>query len=85
MEPLQRDVVANGLHHRVLEWDRGGRTTVFCLHGFLDSAWAFFEVAPRLARAGFHAVAPDLRGFGDSEQVGAGGHRGSRSARFSPE
>jgi pimeloyl-ACP methyl ester carboxylesterase len=74
VEPVQRDVVANGLRHRVLEWDGGGRTTALCLHGFLDSAWAFFEVAPRLARAGFHAVAPDLRGFGDSERVGAGGY-----------
>lgn len=74
MEPVQRDLVANGLRHRVLEWDGGGRTTLLCLHGFLDSAWAFFEVGPRLARAGYHVVAPDLRGFGDSERVGAGGY-----------
>lgn len=74
MEPLQRDVTANGLRLRVLEWDGGGRTTVLCLHGFLDSAWAFFEVGPALAAAGHHVVAPDLRGFGDSERVGAGGY-----------
>jgi pimeloyl-ACP methyl ester carboxylesterase len=73
MEPTLRDVQANGLRHRVLEWDGGGSTTVLCLHGFLDSAWAFFEVAPRLATAGFHVVAPDLRGHGDTDRVGAGG------------
>lgn len=74
MEPLERDLVANGLRHRVLEWDGGGRGTVLCLHGFLDSAWAWMEVAPALARAGHHVVAPDLRGFGESERVGAGGY-----------
>jgi len=74
MEPTERDVVANGLRHRVREWDGGGRTTLLCLHGFLDSGQAFFEVAPALAEAGFHVVAPDLRGFGDSEWVGAGGN-----------
>ena len=41
MEPSQRDVTANGLRLRVLEWDGGGRTTLLCLHGFLDFAWAF--------------------------------------------
>jgi len=74
MEPVERDLVANGLRHRVLEWDGGGRETVLCLHGFLDSAWAWLEVGPALARAGYHVVAPDLRGFGDSERVGAGGY-----------
>ena len=62
MEPSSRSVVANGLRHHVLEWDGGGRTTVLCLHGFLDLAWAFHRVAPRLAQAGFHVLAPDLRG-----------------------
>ncbi|HEY7726759.1 MAG TPA: alpha/beta hydrolase [Anaeromyxobacteraceae bacterium] len=74
MEPALRDVVANGLRHRVLEWDGGGRDTVLCLHGFLDSGWAWFEVGPALARAGFHVVAPDLRGHGDTEWIGPGGY-----------
>jgi len=74
MEPVERDLVANGLRHRVLEWDGGGQDTVLCLHGFLDSAWAWMGIGPDLARAGFHVVAPDLRGFGDSERVGAGGY-----------
>jgi len=74
MEPSSRSVVANGLRHHLLEWDGGGRTTVLCLHGFLDLAWAFHRVAPRLAEAGFHVLAPDLRGHGETERVGPGGY-----------
>jgi pimeloyl-ACP methyl ester carboxylesterase len=74
MEPTSGTVVANGLRHHVLAWDGGGPTTVLCLHGFLDVGWAFHAVAPALADAGFHVVAPDLRGHGETERVGAGGY-----------
>jgi len=72
--PIHREVVANGLRHHVLEWDGGGRTTVLCLHGFLDLSWGFAPIAPALAEAGYHVVAPDLRGHGDTDRVGAGGY-----------
>src|SRR5512142_1732386 len=74
MDPISRSVIANGLRHRVLEWDGGGGTTLLCLHGFLDFAWAFHRVGPMLAAAGYHVVAPDLRGHGRTERVGAGGY-----------
>jgi pimeloyl-ACP methyl ester carboxylesterase len=74
MEPSSRTVIANGLRHHVLEWNGGGRTTVLCLHGFLDFGWAFHRVGPLLAGAGYHVVAPDLRGHGRTERVGAGGY-----------
>jgi pimeloyl-ACP methyl ester carboxylesterase len=74
MDPSSRTVLANGLRHHVLEWDGGGRTTVLCLHGFLDLSWAFHRVAPALAAAGYHVVAPDLRGHGETERVGKGGY-----------
>jgi pimeloyl-ACP methyl ester carboxylesterase len=74
VQPTSRFVGANGLRHHVLEWDGGGRTTVLCLHGFLDLAWAFHQVAPVLAGAGHHVIAPDLRGHGQTERVGAGGY-----------
>ena len=74
MTPSSRTVVANGLRHHVLEWDGGGPSTVLCLHGFLDLAWAFHRVAPVLASRGYHVVAPDLRGHGETERVGAGGY-----------
>jgi pimeloyl-ACP methyl ester carboxylesterase len=73
-QPTQRDVVANGLRHHLLEWDGGGRTTLLCLHGFLDLSWGFAPIAPALAAAGYHVVAPDLRGHGDTEWIGAGGY-----------
>jgi len=66
VQPTSRSIVANGLRHHLLEWDGGGRSTVLCLHGFLDLAWAFHRIAPRLAQAGFHVIAPDLRGYGRS-------------------
>lgn len=66
--------MANGLRHHLLEWDGGGRTTVLCLHGFLDLGWAYHRVGPALAAGGYHVVAPDLRGHGRTERVGAGGY-----------
>ncbi len=74
MEPTSSTVLANGLQHHVLTWDGGGATTVLCLHGFLDLAWAYHRVAPVLAAAGHHVVAVDLRGHGLTERVGAGGY-----------
>lgn len=74
MEPIERDVVIRGFRHRILEWDGGGQRTLLCLHGFLDFAWSWHEVAARLAASGLHVVAPDLRGHGDSDRVGAGGY-----------
>jgi pimeloyl-ACP methyl ester carboxylesterase len=72
--PEHREVAANGLRHHLLEWDGGGTTTLLCLHGFLDLSWGFAPVAPALADAGYHVVAPDLRGHGDTEWVGRGGY-----------
>jgi pimeloyl-ACP methyl ester carboxylesterase len=72
--PVERELTANGLRHHLLEWDGGGKTTLLCLHGFLDLSWGFAPVAPALAEAGYHVIAPDLRGHGDTEWVGAGGY-----------
>jgi pimeloyl-ACP methyl ester carboxylesterase len=72
--PAERDLVANGLRHHLLEWDGGGRTTLLCLHGFLDLSWGFAPIGPALAAAGYHVVAPDLRGHGDTEWIGPGGY-----------
>jgi pimeloyl-ACP methyl ester carboxylesterase len=41
------------------------------VHGFLDLAYAWHEVAPLL---GGHVIAPDLRGHGDSDWIGPGGY-----------
>jgi len=43
------------------------------VHGFLDFAYAWHEIAPRLAEHG-HVIAVDLRGHGDSDWIGPGGY-----------
>ena len=40
---------------------------VLLLHGYPESSHMWSEVLPHVASAGFHALAPDLAGYGDSE------------------
>lgn len=56
---------ANGLNFGYLE--AGSGPLVLLLHGFPDTAYSFREVLPRLAAAGYHAVAPFLRGYAPSD------------------
>jgi pimeloyl-ACP methyl ester carboxylesterase len=41
-----------------------GRPCVLLLHGFPELAYSWRRIMPPLAAAGFHIVAPDLRGYG---------------------
>lgn len=43
------------------------------MHGFLDLGYGWHEVAQRLATRA-HVIAPDLRGHGDTDWIGAGGY-----------
>jgi pimeloyl-ACP methyl ester carboxylesterase len=54
-------VRANGLQFGVLE--AGSGPLALCLHGFPDSADTWRHLLPALASAGFHAVAPFMRGY----------------------
>jgi pimeloyl-ACP methyl ester carboxylesterase len=56
-----RTVMANGLEFGVLE--AGSGPLALCLHGFPDSAHTWRYLLPALAGAGFHAVAPFMRGY----------------------
>ncbi|KAJ5723868.1 hypothetical protein N7488_001903 [Penicillium malachiteum] len=40
------------------------RPLIVLLHGFPEIAYSWRRVLPKLADAGFHAIAPDQRGFG---------------------
>jgi pimeloyl-ACP methyl ester carboxylesterase len=56
-----RAVRANGLEFGLLE--AGAGPLALCLHGFPDSAYTWRHLLPALAEAGFHAVAPFMRGY----------------------
>jgi haloalkane dehalogenase len=53
------------LHHR--EAGTPGDPAVLLVHGYPESSYMWRHALPVLAAAGFHAIAPDLAGFGDSE------------------
>ena len=49
-----------------LEAGEPGRPAVLLLHGFPELAYSWRKVMPALAAAGFHAIAPDQRGYGQT-------------------
>lgn len=57
----ERTVQANDLQFAVLE--AGSGPLALCLHGFPDCAHTWRHLLPELASAGFHAVAPFMRGY----------------------
>jgi pimeloyl-ACP methyl ester carboxylesterase len=61
MTIAERRVTANGIDFACLEAGTG--PLALCLHGFPDTAWGWRHLLPDLADAGFHAVAPFLRGY----------------------
>ncbi len=50
----------------VLEAGDPARPCVLLLHGFPELAYSWRKVMPALAAAGYHVVAPDQRGFGQT-------------------
>ena len=54
----------NGLRMHLLEAGDPAAPCVLLLHGFPEIAYSWRKILPRLAEAGYHAVAPDLRGYG---------------------
>src|SRR5215467_7073680 len=62
---LTRTVLANDLEFGVLE--AGSGPLALCLHGFPDAAYTWRHLLPALAEAGFHAVAPFMRGYAPTE------------------
>ena len=59
----------NGLRMHVLEaGSKGGaRAGVLLLHGFPEIAYSWRRLMPVLADAGYHVLAPDLRGYGRTD------------------
>ncbi|CAA9282244.1 MAG: Epoxide hydrolase [uncultured Blastococcus sp.] len=61
-----RDISANGIRLHAAE--AGSGPLVLLLHGFPQFWWTWRAQLAPLAAAGFHVVAPDLRGYGASDK-----------------
>ncbi|HYE45941.1 MAG TPA: alpha/beta hydrolase [Caulobacter sp.] len=66
-EIASRRIEANGLTFTVDECGEGEDVALF-LHGFPESRFSWRYQLPLLAAHGWRAVAPDLRGYGDSDR-----------------
>ncbi len=82
MNPRELSIRANDLVQSVLEWApaapegevASAPPTVVLLHGFMDAAGTWGEIAPSLVAAGFRVLAPHQRGFGRAPRVPEGGY-----------
>ena len=64
-EPTQRMIESNGIRLNIAEQGKG--PVVLLCHGFPESWYSWRHQIDALAAAGFHAVAPDMRGYGKSD------------------
>jgi pimeloyl-ACP methyl ester carboxylesterase len=69
--PWQEDVHLRGVRHRLTWWGERTSNPIVLLHGFLDCGATWQFLVDRLP-ASWTLVAPDWRGFGDSEWVPGG-------------
>ena len=68
---VERRVATNGIELHVVEaGPKDGPTVVLC-HGFPELAYSWRHQIPALADAGYHVLAPDQRGYGDSDRPSA--------------
>ena len=62
----ERTVTTNGITLHVTE--EGAGFPVILAHGFPELAYSWRHQLPALAAAGYHALAPDMRGYGRTSQ-----------------
>ena len=65
-EITRRDIKANGIRMHVAEAGEG--PLVVMLHGFPEGWYSWRHQLAALSEAGFHAVAPDQRGYGRTDR-----------------
>ena len=63
-------IVTNGTTIHVVEDGPSSGPPVLLLHGFPETWWSWRHQIPELVKAGFHVLAMDLRGYGDSAKNG---------------
>jgi pimeloyl-ACP methyl ester carboxylesterase len=66
IEVAHRTVETNGISMHLAE--AGAGPLVVLCHGFPESWYSWRHQLPALAEAGFHAVAPDMRGYGRTDR-----------------
>src|SRR3990172_8237887 len=93
-EITHRIIKTNGINTHIAE--AGDGPLVLLLHGFPELWYSWRHQLPALAAAGYHAVAPDVRGYGrtdapqpieaysmknkTADMTGAGGALGEQAA-----
>ena len=65
-EVTHRFVQTNGIRMHLAE--QGSGPLVMLLHGFPESWYSWRHQLQALAKAGFHGVAPDMRGYGQTDK-----------------
>jgi len=63
----QRRIATNGIELNIAEQGSNGKLVLMC-HGFPESWYSWRHQFQALADAGYHAVAPDMRGYGESDK-----------------
>lgn len=64
-----------GINHKIIDTngikmhiaEQGSGPVVLLIHGFPELWYSWRHQIPVLAEAGYHAVAPDMRGYGDTD------------------
>lgn len=81
MQPLRRTYGCNGIGLSVLEAGPADGRLVILLHGFPEDAQSWLAQMTALADAGLRVIAPDQRGYGESDKPrGVGAYRIDRLA-----
>ncbi len=62
-------IAANGLTHFVRDSGDECATPAILLHGFPDSSAVWERLTPYLVQEGYRVVAPDMRGFGETDMA----------------
>jgi pimeloyl-ACP methyl ester carboxylesterase len=63
-----RTVATNGIHLRVAEAGDPKAPLVVLVHGWPESWYSWRHQMPVIAAAGYHVIAPDMRGYGGSDK-----------------
>lgn len=66
-ETVLRTVQANGLQMHIAEQGDPAAPLVLLMHGWPETWYSWRFQMPALAAAGYHVVAPDMRGYGSTD------------------